>query len=71
MQDIIRYSRNAEGIVTLTIDYPDKSMNVIDQAFMDSLSAAIDRLVADEAARGAIVTSGKDSFVAGADLLTM
>jgi 3-hydroxyacyl-CoA dehydrogenase / enoyl-CoA hydratase / 3-hydroxybutyryl-CoA epimerase len=71
MQDIIRYTVDAEGIATLTIDYPGKTMNVIDQAFMDSLSNCIERFVADDAVKGAIVTSGKDAFVAGADLGSM
>jgi len=43
-QDIVRYAVDAEGIATLTIDYPGRSMNVIDQAFMDSLDAALARL---------------------------
>ena len=71
MQDIIRCTVDADGIALLTIDYPGKTMNVIDQAFMDSLSACIDRVVADPAIKGAIVTSGKDAFVAGADLIGM
>ncbi len=71
MQDIIRYAVDADGIATLTIDHPGKTMNVIDQAFMDSLSACIDQVAGDETVKGAIVTSGKDSFVAGADLLAM
>lgn len=71
MQDIIRYTVDADGIATLTIDYPGKTMNVIDLAFMNSLSAGIDRVVADPAVKGAILTSGKDAFVAGADLIAM
>lgn len=71
MQDIIRYAVDADGIALLTIDYPGKTMNVIDQAFMTDLSACIDRIVADPAVKGAIVTSGKDAFVAGADLIGM
>ena len=70
-QDIVRYVVDADGIATLTIDYPGKSMNVIDQAFMDSLDAAIARMVADPAVKGGIVTSGKEAFVAGADLKSM
>ena len=70
-QDIIRYAVDADGIATFTIDYPERTMNVIDQAFMDSLSSCIDRIVADDKVKGAIITSGKDSFVAGADLLSM
>ena len=71
MQDIIRCTVDADGIALLTIDYPGKTMNVIDQAFMDSLSAGIERVAADPAIQGAIITSGKDAFVAGADLIGM
>jgi 3-hydroxyacyl-CoA dehydrogenase/enoyl-CoA hydratase/3-hydroxybutyryl-CoA epimerase len=71
MQDIIRFETGADGIALLTIDYPGKTMNVIDQAFMDSLAACITRVVADPAIVGAVVTSGKEAFVAGADLLSM
>jgi 3-hydroxyacyl-CoA dehydrogenase/enoyl-CoA hydratase/3-hydroxybutyryl-CoA epimerase len=71
MQDIIRYAVDADGIATLTIDYPDKTMNVIDLAFMDSLGRCIDKITSDEKVKGAIITSGKDSFVAGADLISM
>ena len=69
--DVIRYACDNDGIATLTIDYPGKSMNVIDQAFMDSLQAGIARMVADPAIVGAIITSGKAAFVAGADLQSM
>jgi 3-hydroxyacyl-CoA dehydrogenase/enoyl-CoA hydratase/3-hydroxybutyryl-CoA epimerase len=69
--DIVRYAVDADGIATLTLDDPGRSMNVIDQAFMDSLGDCIDRIQADAQVRGAILTSGKDSFVAGADLLAM
>ena len=69
--EVIRLAVDADGIATLTIDYPGKSMNVIDQAFMDSLSSCIDRVSGDPAIRGAIITSGKEAFVAGADLVTM
>lgn len=71
MQDIIRVEVDADGIATLTIDYPGKTMNVIDQSFMDSLDAAVARIRSDPAIRGALITSGKDAFVAGADLLAM
>ncbi len=71
MQDIIRCTVDSDGIATLTIDYPEKTMNVIDQAFMDSLSVCIERVAADPAVKGAIVTSDKDAFVAGADLIGM
>ena len=71
MTEVIRYAVDSDGIAILTIDYPGKSMNVIDQAFIDSLQSGIDRLVQDTAVRGAIITSGKSAFVAGADLVSM
>ncbi|MBL0087736.1 MAG: enoyl-CoA hydratase/isomerase family protein [Ideonella sp.] len=69
--EVIRCEVDAQGIALLTIDYPGKTMNVIDQAFIDSLNRCIDRVAGDAAIRGAIVTSGKDAFVAGADLMAM
>ncbi|MFN3732137.1 3-hydroxyacyl-CoA dehydrogenase NAD-binding domain-containing protein [Comamonas testosteroni] len=69
--EIIRYAVDEDGIATLTLDYPGKTMNVIDQAFMDSLQACISRMQGDDRVRGGIITSGKDSFVAGADLMGM
>ncbi len=67
----IHYAQDAHGIATLTLDYPGKSMNVIDQSLMDDLRDCIARVAADPAVIGAIVTSGKQAFVAGADLLSM
>ena len=67
----IHYAQDAQGIVTLTLDYPGKTMNVIDQSLMDDLRDSIARIVADPAVIGAIITSGKAAFVAGADLLSM
>jgi 3-hydroxyacyl-CoA dehydrogenase/enoyl-CoA hydratase/3-hydroxybutyryl-CoA epimerase len=68
---VVRCEVDADGIALLTIDYPGKTMNVIDQAFMDSLQHCIDRVRDDASIKGAIVTSGKEAFVAGADLLAM
>lgn len=59
------------GIALLTIDMPGRSMNVIDWAFTEALRAEITRLAADPAVTGIIVASGKDSFIAGADLAIM
>ncbi|MEM9531956.1 MAG: 3-hydroxyacyl-CoA dehydrogenase NAD-binding domain-containing protein [Pseudomonadota bacterium] len=57
------------GIATLTIDVPGRSMNVVTSQFLDELTQLIDQVVADDAVTGVIVTSAKDAFVAGADLM--
>ncbi|HEU0197986.1 MAG TPA: 3-hydroxyacyl-CoA dehydrogenase NAD-binding domain-containing protein [Nevskiaceae bacterium] len=68
---VIRLDVREDRIAVLTIDYPGRSMNVIDAAFMRDLSACIERVAGDDNLIGAIVTSGKSSFVAGADLDAM
>lgn len=62
---------DADGIATLTIDQPNRSMNVIDAAFVAELEAAIEQAAKDSAVKGILITSGKPSFVAGADLIAM
>jgi 3-hydroxyacyl-CoA dehydrogenase/enoyl-CoA hydratase/3-hydroxybutyryl-CoA epimerase len=65
----IAISVDAQGIAVLTIDMPDRSMNVITPAFTAELAVAVDRIVSDAAIKGAIITSGKPAFIAGADLM--
>jgi 3-hydroxyacyl-CoA dehydrogenase/enoyl-CoA hydratase/3-hydroxybutyryl-CoA epimerase len=59
---------DADGIALVTWDMPDKSMNVFTEEVMDELDAIVDAVTADEAIKGAVVTSGKSTFSAGADL---
>ncbi|HEX7783409.1 MAG TPA: 3-hydroxyacyl-CoA dehydrogenase NAD-binding domain-containing protein [Sphingobium sp.] len=65
----IQFETDADGIATLTIDVPGQSMNVIGPDFLADLSAAIDRIAGEEAIKGAVIRSGKDSgFMGGMDL---
>lgn len=53
----------------LTMDAPGQSANTMNGAFRADLGAAVERLRGErEAVRGVIVTSAKDSFLAGGDL---
>lgn len=60
---------DSNGIALITIDLKDRSMNVVSPEFIAELDQAIDQVAGDENIKGAVVTSGKSSFVAGADLL--
>lgn len=60
--------KDADGIVLITWDSPGKSMNVIDQSVMEELNELIDTVSSDESIKGAVITSGKKAFGAGADL---
>jgi 3-hydroxyacyl-CoA dehydrogenase / enoyl-CoA hydratase / 3-hydroxybutyryl-CoA epimerase len=59
---------DADGIALVTWDIPGRSMNVLDTATIEELSAIVDQTTADAAVKGVVVTSGKEAFSAGADL---
>ena len=66
----LRSETLADGLVVLTFDRPDSSLNVFDAATLAELDAAIDHLANPATqATGLILTSAKATiFVAGADL---
>ncbi|HEY8566994.1 MAG TPA: 3-hydroxyacyl-CoA dehydrogenase NAD-binding domain-containing protein [Beijerinckiaceae bacterium] len=64
-----RFETDADGIALATWDMPGRSMNVITPEVMEELSQIIDAVVADDAVKGCVITSGKEgSFSGGADL---
>jgi 3-hydroxyacyl-CoA dehydrogenase/enoyl-CoA hydratase/3-hydroxybutyryl-CoA epimerase len=67
----IHYAVDADGIALLTIDLPGKSMNVLSPELMKDLDSLIELAAADEAVRGIVLTSGKQAFIAGADIKDM
>jgi 3-hydroxyacyl-CoA dehydrogenase/enoyl-CoA hydratase/3-hydroxybutyryl-CoA epimerase len=65
---MINYSKDTDNIVTLTLDNPTKSANVINKAFGEAFKEVLGKLKAEADLRGIIVTSAKDTFLAGADI---
>ena len=66
---MIGWERDADGIVTLTMDDPAQRANTMNAAFQDSLGPSVDRLYAEQdGITGVILTSAKDTFFAGGDL---
>jgi 3-hydroxyacyl-CoA dehydrogenase / enoyl-CoA hydratase / 3-hydroxybutyryl-CoA epimerase len=59
---------DADGIALVTWDSPGRSMNVIDLKVIEELAALVEQVAADTGIKGAVITSGKDTFSAGADL---
>ena len=47
---------------------PNRAMNVLNEASMTAYAGALETALKDEKVKGIIITSGKDSFIAGADL---
>lgn len=70
MNELANFSaqRDDDGIVTVTIDQAERKMNVIDDHFNHAFATLSDAFINDESAKGLIITSGKDSFIAGADI---
>jgi 3-hydroxyacyl-CoA dehydrogenase/enoyl-CoA hydratase/3-hydroxybutyryl-CoA epimerase len=59
---------DGDGIALITWDAPGSTMNLIDMTMIAELSAIVEELATDGAVKGVIITSGKDTFCAGADL---
>src|SRR5512139_1816664 len=59
---------DADGIALITWDMADRSMNVITMDVIAELSGLVDKVTNDAAIKGAVITSGKDTFCGGADL---
>src|SRR5262252_4867187 len=59
---------DADGIALVTWNVPGRSMNVIDLKTIEELSTIVEKVAGDAAIKGAVITSGKDAFCAGADL---
>ena len=72
MADAVTMTVGDDGVAILTIDVKGASMNIATPAFFTELHAALDRIGAEEAIKGAVIHSGKDNaFFAGADLKSM
>ena len=59
---------DGDGIALVTWNMPGRTMNVIDSTVREELSAIVEELATDGAVKGVVITSGKDTFCAGADL---
>jgi 3-hydroxyacyl-CoA dehydrogenase/enoyl-CoA hydratase/3-hydroxybutyryl-CoA epimerase len=58
-----------DGIAVLSLDVPDRPVNVISRAVKDELNAALERLAAERDVQAVALFSGKpDGFIAGADI---
>ena len=68
MTETIKYSVDQDGVALLVIDVPGRPMNVLTPEFMSELEQTVAGLAVDDKVKGAVITSGKDSFIAGADL---
>ncbi|MFN8580571.1 MAG: 3-hydroxyacyl-CoA dehydrogenase NAD-binding domain-containing protein [Gemmatimonadaceae bacterium] len=57
-----------DGVGILTLDVPGESVNIISRVVKDEMRRAFDELDRRSDIRAAVLISGKESFVAGADI---
>lgn len=71
-ENTIQWDKDADGIVTLTLDDPTGSANVMNEHYSESMHNAVERLAAEkESITGVVITSAKKTFFAGGDLKGM
>src|ERR1700735_3868842 len=71
-ENTIAWDKDSDGIVTLTLDDPTGSANVMNEHYIESMGKAVERLVAEQdSITGAAITSAKKTFFAGGDVKTM
>ncbi|WP_319456607.1 MULTISPECIES: 3-hydroxyacyl-CoA dehydrogenase NAD-binding domain-containing protein [unclassified Mycobacterium] len=68
----IQWDKDADGIVTLTLDDPTGSANVMNEHYQESMHYAVECLLAEkDSITGVVITSAKKTFFAGGDLKAM
>ncbi len=71
-ENTIGWDKDADGIVTLTMDDPTGSANVMNEHYVESMGKTVERLVAEkDSITGVVITSAKKTFFAGGDLKGM
>ena len=68
MSEAIRYEKDSDNIVVLTMDAPGQSANTMNETYKTSMDECIDRLEKEENLAGVVLTSAKKTFFAGGDL---
>jgi 3-hydroxyacyl-CoA dehydrogenase/enoyl-CoA hydratase/3-hydroxybutyryl-CoA epimerase len=64
----LHITQRPDGVAVITIDLTDRSVNVFTPALVQDLESAVEQVLSDAQVRGAVITSGKSSFIVGADL---
>ncbi len=68
-ESTIRWEQGADNIVTLVLDDPKQSANTMNERYMRSMAATVERLEKEkDNITGVIITSAKSTFFAGGDL---
>lgn len=71
-QTAVRYEKDADGIVTLTLDDPTSSANTMNELYIEAMAQCVQRLYDEvDDVTGVVVASAKKTFFAGGNLKNM
>jgi enoyl-CoA hydratase/carnithine racemase len=68
---MIDYNVDGDGVASITWNMADRPMNVMNGDSLAAFREAVTKAIGDKAVKGVIVTSAKNDFVAGADLVNL
>ena len=70
--NMIRWEQDGDGVVVLTMDDPNQGANTMNDLYISSMAATVDKLEAEkDNITGVVLTSAKKTFFAGGDLKDM
>jgi 3-hydroxyacyl-CoA dehydrogenase/enoyl-CoA hydratase/3-hydroxybutyryl-CoA epimerase len=64
----VTFDIDDQGIGLVTLDQPGRAMNVLNPSLLEPFAALVNRLETDAAIKGLVITSGKPTFIVGADI---
>jgi 3-hydroxyacyl-CoA dehydrogenase/enoyl-CoA hydratase/3-hydroxybutyryl-CoA epimerase len=64
----VSFELDAAGIGLVVLDQPGRAMNVLNPALVEPFAALVERFATEPAIKGLVVTSGKSTFLVGADI---
>jgi len=66
--NFLTFEVDAAGIGLATLDQPGRVMNVLTPVLMEAVATIVERLEKEDGLKGLVLTSGKPSFIVGADI---
>ncbi|MBI2732093.1 MAG: enoyl-CoA hydratase/isomerase family protein [Aquabacterium sp.] len=67
-QQAFTFDVDANGIGLVTIDMPGRAMNVLNPTLVEPFAELVNKLETDASLKGLVITSGKSTFIVGADI---
>jgi 3-hydroxyacyl-CoA dehydrogenase/enoyl-CoA hydratase/3-hydroxybutyryl-CoA epimerase len=67
----LKFEVDHHGIALISLDLPQRSVNIFTPELVDDLSAAVEHVLLEPSIKGAVLTSAKPGFLAGADLKSL